>query len=387
MLNYPIWIWRPDAEMTESLEWMTDIIEAYDGTEQRIQVRQIPRQSFDVTVLVRDPILRSRLRVLLASWQHRTWGWPCWHEEAPLTSSASLGASSVNVSTLTGDWRVGSHALIWDSPSKYQVMEISGITGTALSFTTTLTAAYSAASCVFPLRTALLSEQVKREDYVGNELEYSLSVSVLDGAILPSSPSAVQYLGYDVLTDPLILSGSTVSREISRPIEVLDPGMGTWDQMSRTAFPSIGTERRWPLKTAAQCWAFRSWLHRRAGALRPICVPSYTHDLALAVTPGASATTLYIHDVGYRTLGLNVVGMTHIAVFSASGSFVCRQITNAVVGSAGQENLTINTPLGFADAVRVSFLSLNRFSADKISLKWERVGAAMCNATMVSVAI
>jgi len=79
--------------------------------------------------------------------------------------------------------------------------------------------------------------------------------------------------------------------------------------------------------------------------------------------------------------------MTHIAAFSASGAFVCRKITNAVAGSAGRENLTINAALGFTPVSRISFLCLHRFAADRINLAWDRVGVADCRASMTGVAV
>lgn len=384
-MDYPVWLWRPNGDMTESLEWMTDIIEAHDGSEQRIQIRQEPRQSFKASVLVSDPIQQSRIRSLLASWQHKVWGWPCWHEATPLISVANSGAFSVQVNTENADWREGGFALVLESFSKYQVLEISEISEGQLSFSSALLSTYGAGSWAFPLRLARLASQIDRQDYVGNDLEYDISVSVLDNTEIASDPSVVQYLGHDVLTEQLLLSGTSTKRQITRPLKVLDPGMGSWSVFSKNDFSSMSTEHQWLLKTPELCWNFRKWLHRRAGALRPVWVPSHVEDLKLAVIPNGSTTTLQIYDANYRTLGLNKVGTTHIAVFSASGGFVCRQITNAVTGSAGQENLTINTNLGFSDAYKVSFLSLCRFIGDKLTLKWNRVGSAVCSSTMIGV--
>ena len=386
-MDYPVWLWRPDSGMTESLEWLTDIIESYDGAEQRIRVRQAPRQSFEVSSLLKDPIHASRVRVAIAAWQHKPCSWPCWQEEVRLSSLVSSGSSSINIDTTTGDWREGGKALVLESPSKYQIFDILSITETNLGFSAPFSSTYAAGSYVFPLRVARLSAQIGRQDYVGNELEYSMSVRVLDNAEIPSAPSAVQYLGYDVLSDRLLLDGSTVKREISRPFDVLDPGMGDWSVFARTAFPSISTEHRWNLKTPSQCWAFRKWLHRRAGALCPVWIPSHSNDLVLAETPNSSTTVLKVYDTNYRNAGLNNIGMSHIAVFFPSGAFVCRQITNAVAGAAGQENLTINSSLGASGAFRVSFLSLNRFMGDKISIKWEGVGQGVCSSSMVSVSV
>jgi len=383
-MDYPVWVWRPDLDMIESLEWMTDIIEAYDGEEQRIQVRQEPRQSFEASVFLKDILQMSKIRVLLASWQNRMWAWPNWHEAVSISAPADAGAGLVYGDWRYGDWRYGENALIYESPTKYQVLDITEITESVLSFSNALISTYAAGSWVLPLRRARISNQIDRQDYIGNDLAYSLSVQVVDNSELSTTASEMQYLGYDVLLEPLGTFSSSIKRQMSYPLDIIDPGMGAWASFSRSNFSKMLTPWEWVLKTPEKCWEFRKWLHRRAGALRPVWMPSYVDDLKLAAMPVSSSTTLKIADVGYRTFGLNVPGMSHIAVFSSSGVVAYRKINAAVAGVAGQENLTLNASLGFSDVVRISFLSLCRFSGDLIKLKWKGVGDARCESSMVT---
>lgn len=238
-----------------------------------------------------------------------------------------------------------------------------------------------------PLRMARMGAQARREDWPGQLSKHSVTMHVVDNAALETAAAATQYLGYDVLTDPLLMPGQTMPRSFDRSIETLDPGHGAWVASARTDYPLIVTDHRWRVNNRAEAWAFRKWLHRRSGMLNPVWIPSRTHDLSLAAQPSSSATTLEIRDVNYRNVALNVPGMTHIAAFSANGSFVCRKITAATAGSAGRESLTINAALGFTDVARISFLCLHRFAADRVSLTWDRVGVAECRAAMVGVYI
>ena len=372
--------------MTESLEWMTDIIEAHDGTEQRSMVRQEPRQSFEASILLADHAELSKLRVALAGWQHREWGWPCWHEAAKLAATLPAASSSIPVDTTAADFRAGGLAVVYSSPTLYDVVAIDSVESDALTLSGAVANEHAAGASVMPLRMARMTGQARRGDYATSKSKYTVTMQVTDNTELTTEAAAIQYLGYDVLSDPLLMPGETMPRKIERTLDILDPGPGAWATLARTDYPLIATDHKWFLRTPAQAWAFRRWLHRRAGRLNPVWVPSRTHDLSLAVQPTALATTLQIHDVNYRTLGLAVPGMTHVAAFSASGSFVCRQITGAVAGSAGRENLTINAALGFTDVARISFLCLHRFAADRISLTWDRVGVATCRASMTGVA-
>jgi hypothetical protein len=372
--------------MTESLEWLTDIIEAHDGTEQRIRVRQEPRQSFDASIMLDDHGELSKLRVAIAAWQHRLWGWPCWHEAVELGATLAPDSASIPVDTAAADFRAGGLAIVHTSPSLYEVAEVETVSAGSLSLATPTTMEHPAGASVMPLRMARMASKARRDDHATELSKYSVTMQVTDNTELTTEAAAMQYLGYDVLSDPLLMPGEAMPRQIDRPLDILDPGPGAWATFARTGYPGVTTEHKWRVKTRAQAWAFRRWLHRRAGRLNPVWIPSRTHDLALAVQPTPAATTLQIKDVNYRNVGLNVPGMTHIAAFSANGSFVCRQITAATAGSAGRENLTINAALGFTDVARISFLCLHRFAADRISMTWDRVGVATCRASMTGVA-
>jgi hypothetical protein len=385
-MSYFVWPWRPLVGMTESLEWMTDIIEAHDGTEQRIRVRQEPRQSFDASIMLDDPAELSRLRVGLAAWQHREWGWPCWHEAVKLASALPAASSSISIDTTASDFRAGGLAIVHQGPSLYEIVEGDSVAADSLSLITPTTLEHPAGASVMPLRMARMTSPARREDYAVEASRYSVTMQVTDNTELTTEAAAMQYLGYDVLPDPLLMPGETMPRQIERPLDILDPGPGAWATFARTDYPGVVTDHRWRLKNRQDSWAFRRWLHRRAGRCNPEWVPSRTHDLVLAVQPTSSATTLQIRDVNYRNVGLNVPGMTHIAAFAANGSFVCRQITGATAGSAGRENLTINASLGFTGVSRISFLCLHRFAAARISLTWDRVGVATCRASMTGVA-
>jgi hypothetical protein len=385
-MSYIVWPWHPERGVIESLEWSTDVIEAKDGTEQRIQIRQEPRQSFEAQILVDDETELARLRVAIAGWQHRLWGWPCWHEAVRLAAVLPAASSSIPSDTSASDFRDGGLAVVYTSPDLYDVVTVESVESSSLALAGAVAHEHAAGALVMPLRMARMSGPARRDDYSFKATRYTVTMQVTDNTALTTEAAAMQYLGYDVLSDNLWMPGETMPRQIERALDVLDPRTGAWATSARTDYPLITTDHKWRLRTPAQAWAFRKWLYRRAGMLNPVWIPSRRHDLTLSVQPTASATTLEINDVNYRSLGLNVPGMMHIAAFAADGSFVCRQITGATAGSSGRENLTINAGLGFTGVAKISFLCLHRFAADKISMTWDRVGVATCRASMTGVA-
>lgn len=386
MSGYRVFPWRPKATMTESLEWKTDIIPHQDGSEQRSGIRIFPRQSFEVEVKTDVKSDLAMIAMAVAAGQGQLWGWPCWHEQAALSVAVPSGSSSIPVDTTAADYRAGGLALLWTSSTVYEVVAVLSVAAGSLSLSSPTTDGFPARSVIMPLRYAYISPTV---DYYDNPTELTkltLTITCLDAVDLSSGPSVAQYLALDVLVDPLLMPSETRHRSLERQLWQFDPGLGPWSILAPGEYPLQTTEFRWRSWSKASAWALRKWLHRRAGRLLPVWIPSWRHDLVLAEPVTSDGVTLTIEDIGYRNWGITQPAKQHVALIASDNSFVCRNITAAAVGAAGQEVLTLDAAPGTTDVVKVSYLALHRLAADKVELAWKRSGVAEVKASMVEVA-
>ena len=384
MIEYRVFPWPPQTEMTETLDWLTDIITHVDGSEQRISTRLRPRQSFEVEVREDDPRIFSEMQLAISAGQGRLWGWPCWHEQQRLTDAVPAETVSVAVGAATADYRAGGLALLWLSPAAYEPVEIDAVGDGSISFTAPCVGDFPAGALIMPLRLANISPAVERYDAPADWQKINLTITCLDSVDLAADPSPVQYLGHDVLVDPQLVGDSGMKRAISRAMWTFDPSVGQWANEVMGAYPLITSEHSWQLFPASTSWAFRRWLHRRRGRCVPVWIPSRQHDLVAASTVLSGSTKLVVKDIGYREFGISQPTKQHLALVRADGSVVCRQVTAAQAGTApGTEELTLNAAPEASDVVRISFLSLHRLAADRIELRWKRAGAAECNASMI----
>jgi hypothetical protein len=386
--SYLIWPWPPQQKVVESLEWLTDIIEAYAGDEQRIRLRSAPRQSFAVDIQTEDPVVLAAINMALTGWQDKLWGWGCWSEQQPLQNTLPAGSSAIDVDTRYGDFRVDAPVLIWASAGTFEVVDVAAVSAGSLTLAdgTTTVQTYDPGTLVMPLRLVRMDDTATRTDHATKLARVALTLTSVDNVDLSGPPSAMQYLGHDVLDAPLRLSGKTMSRLIARSFQLLDPGQGDWLANARTDYPLITTDHRFRAASPAQAWALRQWLHRRAGRLSPVWIPSWREDLIPVGAVSAGDPVLTVHDVGYRNLGPSQPTKQHVAIMAANDSFVCREIIGAEAGGFGQEVITLDAAIGFTDVARVSFLSLHRFAADRIELAWQRPGIYEIRAKMVGVA-
>ena len=81
--------------LVQEYQWLTDLIVSRNGNEQRVALRQIPRQVFKVTYLADSDEEIQYWKSALSDDLSRTWNFPLWHEAVQIT--APVTASDVTV--------------------------------------------------------------------------------------------------------------------------------------------------------------------------------------------------------------------------------------------------------------------------------------------------
>lgn len=383
------WVWRPDAPMTETLEWLTEIIESRDGSEQRRRLRNAPRQGFDVQVTAPESVAQV-MDTAVYGWQARSWAMPMWAEQAVVATPLAAGATSVAVDATASDYRAGGLAMLWQSETVNEVLQVQAVAAGLVTFALPTTVAFTARTVLMPVRTARMTGPARRDDNAAGHAKFSASFIVTDNADLPGAAAPVQYAGYDVLLDALYTQGGVVRRDIDRPVEAIDFGKGIWTVDSPRDYSTAAYEMRWRLRNGAASWALRGWLHRRAGRLLPFWMPTWRGDLQLLATVGPNDATIRVADTGYARLLQGAPVRAHLMVELTDGTRLYRAVQAAATGSAGEELLTLATPFGRevapAAVRRICWLVLCRLNADRISVEWRRAGVAWAVAPVKEVA-
>ena len=110
----------------ETLEWLTDIITSYDGSEQRINIRKGPRQSFSVKAFLRQDEI-FQLDNVLYDWRGRLWALPIFSEQRTLTSIYTADDPTIEVSTLFGSFRIEGQAIIFSNSENFEIFTIQAL--------------------------------------------------------------------------------------------------------------------------------------------------------------------------------------------------------------------------------------------------------------------
>lgn len=361
---------HPQAPVLESLAWLTDVTDVFDGTaEARIALRSAPRQGF--TYSFPANVSRSATQALNTVWGglRDRWAIPVWTEAQPV-GRFSASVSELELAADYRDYRPESLALVWENPDLWELVEVDEVAAGGLLLAAPLAQAYRNA-WVLPARVGRI-EGTPTKNTNGATAVHSVRFEVQDNlTLVPEAPA--QYLGEDLDTEEGLLTGAAVSDNLIQRVDAADFDTGAVSWRTPWFNPKTSRPFRRVLEGAEEVWDFREWLHRRAGRYRPFWQPSFENDLRI-LSQGNLGDSIEIAEDSYMLSERRA----HLIVQSDDGEWHPRAITMVAVGDPGRVVLTLDSALN-VDASRVlrtSYLGLKRLDADRISLNWS--GGGVC---------
>ena len=140
-----------ESPVTERLEWLTDLIEAYDGTEEATPLRTQPRRSFEYEVLVQAEEA-ANLDALLWRYQAEKYVVPIWTDPQFLEAALPAGTGTITVPTVDYDFSAPGWAVLWTSTTEYELVEVSGTDASSLTLNGTVQNDWPAGTRIYPAR-------------------------------------------------------------------------------------------------------------------------------------------------------------------------------------------------------------------------------------------
>ena len=361
----------------ERLAWLTDVLESYDGSEQRIRLRSIPRRSFEFQLDLAGQDVRV-LETLLHAWGARVFTVPVWTDRTVLTAPLSAGATAVRVSDAAhADYRAGGLVAFWSDNQHHEVGEILSLAGNALTLKQPLSRGWPAGTRVFPARFARIDGDAVVAHPTDALASARVRLEVEEASPVPAIDGPSAYRGYRVLEwRPNRIEDLTDTWR--RKLAVLDYGTGPVSVDDLIGLPVVGKRLRFTFRDRAKIHAFRAWLHARQGRAVPFWLSSGQSDVEVTRPIHAADQHLAVRNIGYARYLASPTIRRDVAIRVAGGSVHHRRITGANEISEDEELLTIDAPLGLAIPLsrigRVSFLNLVRLEADAQELFWETDG-------------
>jgi hypothetical protein len=366
------------APARETLEWLTDNSESFNGIEERIQLRSAPRTSYSYTV-PRNAAERARSFNLEYGATGHRWAIPVWMQPQYIGIVGSAD-TTITCDVDNYEFRNSSLALVYQSTTKWALVEIdtvgSGVLNLLAAVGTAFTEAY-----VMPVRVGFLRGGVTVNKGSYSE-EADLRFVVEDNLGLTVADPA-QFLSNDIYYDEqLSPDGDKYASAITNREDLADYQLGLIDRQTPWNYSRVQQNFARVFETPEEIQAFREWLHRRVGRYRSFWMPSFENDLRKTNT-GTVTTTLRWKRDGYD----NWSNRTHIAIELKDGSWLPRTLSAISAFDSTTMQATLNTTINTlaSNIRRISFLGLKRLASDTVQLDWIGNSVAKCNYSVIEI--
>jgi hypothetical protein len=358
--------------VTERLEWLTDVIEGHDATEERTPLRTLPRRTLEYRLLVTDHEAAA-LDALLWRWQADQYILPIWTDPQTLGTTLSAGATSIPAQTDGYDFSAPGLAVLWSDAAHYEVVNVQSLAADAITLSAPTVSDWPATARLYPTRVARLTDKVEVPYHTSAIAEATVRFELDPVAITPATGSTL-YRGVEVFETVHNWVEARAS-EYQRKTQRFDYAIGTISVDDLSGLPSTLRSHRTLLNGRDGVTAWRRWLAARQGRYAPVWVPSRTLDLEQAQPITSGSTILKVKALSYAVRYQLQTGRRDIALkHLPSGTWYYRRINAVTSGSPGEENITLDAALGVAAAVGdlnpISWLTLSRLEADAVEIAW-----------------
>lgn len=355
-----------ELPIKEQLQFKTDQIVSWNGTEQNIQLREKPRQSFNFSIPLKASQDPSAFNTAYGAIRQK-WAVPVW-TEAQYVGNVTAGLTSISCDVTNYDLRAASLAMLFNGCGGYQVLEISTLGAASINLSGVTLAMRGA--MLIPVRVGWVSADISRETK-GHAAKIGINFDVIDTASYsPVAPE--QYLSNDIYYEAGLLDGDSTDTNIEKRQDIIDFELGPVEQRSPWLRSKFGRSYRRVMVTPQERKAFRDFIYRRAGKANQFWMPTFTHDLRITNT-GTVVSTLVLPKDSYIDYA---TGRTHVAI-EAGGVWYPRIISAPTSTGADTMQLTLSSALNVpANTIqRVSYLGLHRLDTDLIEFNYSSAKA------------
>jgi hypothetical protein len=372
---------RPEAPLHEHLIFDTKIIEAIDGSEQRISNRQYPRGMFEATFKSGQ----KKLEMLLFDRQSKVVAFPAWHEPAYLAGAHAVDDVTVTVNTTDyANFYVGGYAVVIQDENFYDALKIESMTPTTLTFESGLSYNYANNVQVMPLLTAYIEASSASLKYAYNQQYFNLRIHT-DPEINDIADDSAwdQYDGKPFMDDPNMIQGGQLAEALRTKVFVIDnlTGLRTpttgWDHNKRYS------KKGWKTNNRQELWELRQLLHFLKGKQVSFYIPTFWKDIVVTDTMLIGTFALNMDNIGYTINARQRWPKQFMRIIFKDGTILIREIQNSAEVSETQEQLTLDAgwPATYEpeDVERIEFLEKVRLDVDDITIiHYNALGQSEC---------
>lgn len=364
----------------EEITWLTNVIKSYDGSEKRVKLLKNPKMMLSAEYPI-PTIENQRANNLIYGWAKFVWLVPIWSQPIILDSLVVSGLV-LSIPTTGTICNSLTELLIWESPTKFETVQIESDSGTSVTILTALENTYTSKVYIMATGKGIAKSGIERAtDGYRNIIKFVYTMKDLP-VIVETVPD--QYLGNDVYTDIQLTpnSGLVPEEMLTRFDEVTN---GIANSTFYTPWLNIQPSRIYTVQndTIYQTFNFKKWLERRGGKFRAFWTPSFENDFTVVQTT-IITTSILCRSNGFETYG---TARSHIAILLTTGSWIFTNIISQSDNGNGTMSINFATSLSLQPSTikMICHLGLKRLDTDRVEMYYTNGGRSSTSLRIVEI--
>lgn len=353
----------PDAPITETWQFLTDVMTSHNGTEQRVSVRGTPRIRMSFGMVALDFADRLEQYELFMKNLRTQSVLPMFQYGAGITQPTLIGGSRLYFDPTVTNIRVGEPLVVLNERTGSKTIgNVVTIHADGATISSAMSEVVDAAWTVYPGLLCVVADGTGFDlDSVTGALKLNATSFEEPEVLRPGSSATLELLGGLAILDRWPLAGATELFQYRR--EVIDFDTGARDLNSRDPHVRVNGQRRFRIDRVtdpADMDYWRTFLDHVRGAFRPFLLSTFLPDMTLAVPFAQGAGTMTIREGNAPTL-FHAFETYKRFEFEFEGGEVSRHtILSSTTAVDGTAVVSFTPPLpddpAYVDPVRISYL-------------------------------
>lgn len=383
--------------ISETIEFLTQIIPHWNGTEQRSSVRPLPRRTLSYDYIGTNSWQSQYLRSMAYAQQTQLFQFPVWHATTRLKADmlASMHALEVGKNAIWG-WRGATHGMLWMG-DEYggETFPVSSTSGDGtVTFNKATSSDWKAGSTIVtPVIWGILKNEDKFISSCSSCSEMGLNVQIVKEPSAPSLPASLNhehdenqkypfcnglpssYNGIEIFRLSPSWEGEVTS-DYSRNAVLMDNKTGVFRYDLRGYDPTERRELPFLMHTRAEINNMQRFFYRMKGRCHSFMAPTWLQDVTLVDDALNGMPYLLAKFPGYWKYFTKTSRRRLLVVFRKDNTAEIIKVSGYSTNDTGEYgkiwlNGNLKRPLLKKDVRMISFLCRYRFDSDSMVTDYE----------------
>lgn len=355
--------WSTQPEM--SIQYLTEVIESFDGTEQRIALRDTPRLSLSYMYSMTDEqqyLFDNKLATSAG-----TMLIPLWPLQCQLSRGISIGDASISLADQSAHL-ASSETILISENDRHEVLSVDSVEGLEVALTSLAKNDFSESAIVVPLRIAYPSDESNSTSLLRGFDQHTITYDLDETHIQKPVPvDDFERLNARPIFPFRPDRSKNITTQYNRRREILDPLIGARSIYDRTRGTVKIFEQTFTFFSDQERQQFEDFAEIMNGSQGEFYIEGPGQAFELSEDIVVPAYKFKIKSSGYTNFANSHSLATNIAIKLYNGTTIYKTILSATANPDGTETITTKEStdnLKISDIETVVPLYLARFDSD-----------------------